>query len=495
MANRAVGAILWIYFWIGALWQGYFAETALLFSNLILFAGWLVVLFLKREIAFSRVHLLIFLIVAMYWISVAYAVDAEQAILEASRVSALLPVSLMFLLLPADEVRNQCGIWPWIGLALTAAGIAYQMFRDGRLESTLAYANALAVFLLVNIFISLVSYIRDRRFVHLVLLTANVAGLWLTFSRSVWVLWLALMLAAVLWMPEFRRRRVWLNVGAAHAAGLIIALLVKGDGFFFWQRVASIRPQTSEFQIRLLYWKDGLGMLPDYWLGGTGGGGWNVLLPYYRTQAYFVKFIHNHYLQLALDIGIFGLLAFAGWLALFYVAAFRQMKRMHDADRIWAKGIVLSVTALALHAGFDFDLTFPMLLGVMAGLTVPAFPAAYRAQLPKLALGLSAAAALSAIFVFGWLASAYGYGQTAQSLSKAGMHDDAQRLFARAERMLPWSSSIPYESAKGYVRQGNETGQWVYYQLAREKLLEAKEKVPEQALYDDLLRQLPADRW
>lgn len=58
--------------------------------------------------------------------------------------------------------------------------------------------------------------------------------------------------------------------------------------------------------------------------------------------------------------------------------------------------------------------------------------------------------------------------------------------------MLPWSSSVLYGSAKGYVHQGNTTADTAYYWLAEEKLQRAHVMVPEQTLYEDLLNQIHA---
>ncbi|MEX2103884.1 MAG: hypothetical protein WD907_00935, partial [Bacilli bacterium] len=91
---------------------------------------------------------------------------------------------------------------------------------------------------------------------------------------------------------------------------------------------------------------------------------------------------------------------------------------------------------------------------------------------------------------WGWLAIGYGYNQAANYHVKAERYMEAQKIYRRVEHLLPWSSSALYDSAKGYVRQGNATGESSYYWLAREKLLAAHERVPDQTLYTDLLDKL-----
>ncbi|MBW5445633.1 hypothetical protein GE107_06090 [Cohnella sp. CFH 77786] len=493
MSNGFMYIFLSFYFWIGALWQGYFADMAYLTSNLVLFAGLLVLIGRKRELVFSRIHLFVFLIIGGYWVSVFYSVDVEQAVLEASRVSGLIPLVLLIGMLPDDRLQRLYRSWPWIGAALTVAGILLDMERNGRLESTIEYANALAIFLLVNIGICLVSYLQERRAALMGLMAVNAVGLLLTFSRSVWVLWLAMMIAAVIWFPELRKRAAWLPVGIVHVCSLILALLLKGDAFFFWQRVSSIQSKTSEFQIRLVYWKDSLDMIRDYWLGGTGGGGWNVLVPLYRSQDYFVRYVHNHYVQIALDIGIFGLLSFVAWIGVICWLGVKRLRQAKNEARLWGKGSLFLVMVIILHAGFDFDLTFPFLFAILACLAVQMDVKRFRLRVTKGAFVFALPATVAVIGFWGWLAVGYGYKQAADFQANTGRYAKAQKMYQAAEYMLPWSSNALYGSAKGYVLQGNATGDGSYYQMAREKLKMAHNKVPEQTLYTDLLKQLPVN--
>jgi O-antigen ligase len=493
MSSRIVFILLCFYFWVGAVWQGYYAETAYLCSNVILFTALLVVICRKRELVLSRIHIFVFLFVAVYWIAAIHSVDPEQAILESARVSALLPLSLFIQMIPADSLKRLYGLWPWVGAMLTIIGLALAMERNGRLESTLEYANALAIFLLVNIGVSMLLYLQERRVVHLALLAVNAVGLLLTFSRSVWVLWLILALAALIWFPELRKRRMWISIGAAHLCSVVIAFLIKGDALFFWQRVSSIQSKTSEFQIRLVYWKDSLGVIRDYWWSGTGGGGWNVLLHLYRSQDYFVRYVHNHFVQITLDTGVLGLIVFAGWLGVFYRSAVHKLRVSQDREASWIKGVILFVSVMTLHAGFDFDFTFPFLFGLFLCMTIPMDPNKVELRLSGKAIAIAVPVSVAVIGLWTWMAIGYGYKQSADFQVRAGQYSKGQELFTTAERLLPWSSATLYESAKGYVRQGNATGDGFYYRLAREKLIAALERVPEQTLYSDLLQQLPVN--
>lgn len=488
--------ILAIYLGLGALLQGYFAETAFLACNAGLYAALFVLLYKRRQIVFTPAHGVLLLLTALYGIAPLYAVDPEQAVLEAGRMSGMLPLSLIAAMTPADKLERTYRMLPWIGAALVVTGAGFGLYRDGRLESLLQYANALAIVLLVAIVFGVVGYVQQRRPLGLCLLAVNAAGLLLTFSRAVWVLWLAAGFAALLWFSGMRQRRAWLHIGLAHLGGLALAMAVKRDPFFFWQRVASIHPGTSEFRIRLVYWKDSLGMIADHWWGGGGGGGWNVLLPLYRSEEYFVRYVHNHYVQTAVDIGVFGLLMFLLWLLLFYAASFRMLARSRGEGKgkepLTLKGVIVAGACMTLHAGFDIDLSFPLLFGLLVLLA--AYPRLEGRSLQFAGFGKMGAAAavflLAGVVWWSWLAAGYLYKREGNRLALSGRHPEAQAAFVRAERLLPWSSAVLYDAAKNLVLQGNAAGETAYYRLAADYVRRAEAKVPEQMLYRELAAQL-----
>jgi len=487
------GSINWIVIFLffigGAVFTGYMPESSFLWMNALLYIGFVVVLWFQRSITIAWVHIPIVTLVASYWVSCVYAVDLEAAILEASRVSSLIPLSLMLTMLVRGKVLQIISYWPWMGVFLVVIGNAFQLFREGRLESTIQYANALALIFLVNILISLLSFAKVKSYLQLVLLTVNATGLLLTFSRSVWILWMISVVVIILVIPQIRTKTSMLLLFSCHLLSLIIAMLIKQDILFFLNRVSSIQTKTSEFQIRLVYWKDSIRMFFDYWLGGSGGGGWSILQYDYQSREYYVKFIHNHYVQILLDVGLIGSLCWFALIVLFYKDAVSQLKSIDHSGKILIKGTMILVTVILLHAGFDFDLTFPLIFGMLICLMM------ISRNIRELSInGYKLAAAISfgtlvAIF-FTWMASAYLWKEQGIRAVRHNQLEYALNKFDRAEKAIPWSSSMLYESSKVYVRMGNKTGDMQLYDLAEKKILEARSKEPRQKLYTDLLDSL-----
>jgi O-antigen ligase len=480
------------FFTVGAVWQGFFSEWSLFLVASILFVIGAIVCFTSRQIRVTWLHICLLLYVAMYFISIFYAVDRENSIIETGRVLLLVP--LLGLLMSLDKERihaAQLG-FTRIAAGVVLLGIAFNMERNDRLESTIEYANALAIVLLVTMIIALLQYVQHGKRRELVVSAILFSGLLLTMSRSVWVLWIGAAIVLLIIIPKFRRINTMVAIGIAHVAGFIIACAYKGDVLFFQGRVQSIQPETSEFKIRLVYWQDGLNMLKDYWWKGTGGGGWSLLQSEYQSKNYFVKYIHNHYIQTALDVGVLGLVFFLVIIGLFTFAICRQLIHGEAAEKNWSKGMLAAVFVMLLHAGFDFDLTFPLLSGVLLLLIVRSagyWPVALTIRSNRI-MKLFGIVCLVGCAVLAWLAVGYREKQTAILFRDHGQLAAAVPHFKSAARMIPWSSTIHYEYGKAYVLIGNETQNRQAYKNAQKEVEIASRLQPKETLYKDLLKDL-----
>ncbi|MFD2614337.1 hypothetical protein [Paenibacillus gansuensis] len=94
-------------------------------------------------------------------------------------------------------------------------------------------------------------------------------------------------------------------------------------------------------------------MALQVWYKGLGGGGWAAVHP----KGYFVKYVHHHYIQLVLDIGIWGLIAF---LVAVGVPVMQALRFRTKESRF-----CLPLAAVFLvHLGFDIDFAFPLAAGL-----------------------------------------------------------------------------------------------------------------------------------
>lgn len=498
MKVKTMTGLLMLLCWSGSLFQGFYYEQSYLIVGIVLILGFTGFTLWHSEIHFSLFHLPIVFMAIQYGVSILYAVDREQAILEAAKFGLLVPWALIVTSVPLMQRIDYLKSWTWAGAGLVVWGLLFQLERKGRLESTLEYANTLAIVLLVGLLSGLFFYVIQKKKRYLILVGILGAGLLLTYSRSVWILWLLSVSTSFFLLPEFRKRAAWIGAICAHFLSFLIAATIKQDPLFFWSRMQSIQPQTSEFQIRLVYWKDSLRIIKDYGWTGSGGGGWVVLQQLYRSKEYFVKYVHNHFLQITMEIGYLGLLAFFVWIGWFYLKAwsFIKVKSMAENELYWLKAAMMMVTIILLHAGFDFDLSFPwvfMLLLFLASFAeMPINKRFTRVMKVKSSLlkAFVAAIAIVMIALLGWLEWGYACKRVGTNLVVSGQLNEGQVYLERAERALPWSHSVKYEFAKSYVLLGNKSGDLNSYFKAKEKIQAALDILPQEGLYRSLMEDL-----
>ncbi|MGI6329076.1 MAG: O-antigen ligase family protein [Dethiobacteria bacterium] len=110
---------------------------------------------------------------------------------------------------------------------------------------------------------------------------------------------------------------------------------------------------------RLTFFRDALKIIGDYPILGAGGGGWKALYLGYQEKLYSTTEVHNHFLQVWIEAGTLGFLAFAGiWV--FFIRAFLRgffnNKTTPEKKNYWAAVFVPAV-ALGAHSAIDFNLS------------------------------------------------------------------------------------------------------------------------------------------
>ena len=234
---------------------------------------------------------------------------------------------------------------------ISAAAFLYDSFfgggtLNGRIDGPFQYANAWALFQLLCLLLLLLK--EKRRPLDWAAAAVLLLGLLLSGSRAVLLLAVPLLLIALLRGLRLRLRRVLMGLGVLLLLGLAAELL---SGGLLSRRFLSLAAGSSSLFGRLLYWSDACKMLAEHPLG-LGRSGFFYLQSLEQTGVYTVRFVHNGYLQAALDYGIpGGLLALAAVL----LALLRRGVPLRER---------LVMLALALHALVDFDLEYGALVFV-----------------------------------------------------------------------------------------------------------------------------------
>lgn len=105
----------------------------------------------------------------------------------------------------------------------------------------------------------------------------------------------------------------------------------------------------------------GLDIVKDHPVNGAGAGGWDALYHSYQDYLIFTTEAHNHFIQVWVEAGTIGLLAFLAIWILFARAAYQTYRRVcnngNTDQQILIGGTFTAAVALGIHAAIDFDLS------------------------------------------------------------------------------------------------------------------------------------------
>ncbi|MCP4716133.1 MAG: hypothetical protein GY868_13535, partial [Deltaproteobacteria bacterium] len=118
-------------------------------------------------------------------------------------------------------------------------------------------------------------------------------------------------------------------------------------------------------QLRLIWWKNSLHMVKDnLWLG-VGPGNFKVHYPRYAnasaqdwsfSEEFQAQQVHNDHLQMLVELGVTGGVAYAGMFVFFLYAFICLWRRSEPAVRMQAVVLLLGVVSLSICALFSFSL-------------------------------------------------------------------------------------------------------------------------------------------
>ncbi len=238
----------------------------------------------------------------------------------------------------------------------------YGMRASGTYLCPNHFANMLAMLVplaLVLLFLPVAGF--PLRLMALYFLGVAVPVLYWTQSRSGWLGMMAGVGVSVT-LLAWRRSRGWLVM-----ALLALPLLAAAGGGMAWKTLPAVRERVGAVLedpekaggIRMQMWRDVPAMVSDRPAWGHGGGSFVWIYPPYQVHVkehLLWDFLHNDYLQLAVEYGLAGLaLALAGllWALAGLVRGVLRARSTEGAALLAAAGG--SLAASLVHACFDFN--------------------------------------------------------------------------------------------------------------------------------------------
>lgn len=194
--------------------------------------------------------------------------------------------------------------------------IVQLLVQKQRIGGFIQYANTFGIYLFICL---VLLHFQDYKRTALYLTGRSIGtifltcGIVLTQSRATLFITVAYLCCAIFLSMLDRKTSgknilLFLNT----CIGVVVGFLVLRYGTLFIEqaRVLNTSFQVSEWQTRLLYYDDSMSLLKKN-IFGYGYLGYHYLQPGVQTEsAYHVKFVHSGLIQMGLDFGIGGLVAF-----------------------------------------------------------------------------------------------------------------------------------------------------------------------------------------
>lgn len=255
------------------------------------------------------------------------------------------------------------GILQYLRGDLETKWIDTNMFTDisGRITSTLENPNVLAEYIILTlpVLIALLFSAKGfrQKFFAFLVCGVSAACLLLTWSRGAW---LGIAVGAILFIMIYHRRSIYLFVAGAASIPFLTALLPES----IIRRVTTIGDMAdSSTSYRVYIWRATVKMIGDYFAGGIGigEGAFRAIYPRYSYAGIeAAPHSHNLYLQIWLEIGIFGIIIF---LAFIFMLLQNNFTHSHElalrddktgSDRVLACACMCGLVSILVQGLTDY---------------------------------------------------------------------------------------------------------------------------------------------
>ena len=138
-------------------------------------------------------------------------------------------------------------------------------------------------------------------------------------------------------------------------------------------RMHDINLETKSVVMRFEFFREAWTLIKKRPLIGYGGYGFASLYQSVQNVYYAARLVHNHYLQVFVEAGIFGILGFIGTIVfgLFYYF-YGRLREVELNKKTVAAVLFCSLLALSAHSAIDFNLSYSSMGYILFALTAVA---------------------------------------------------------------------------------------------------------------------------
>lgn len=347
-----------IFFFITPFLFGLYYEFSSYFAQIFILVILLIKLLKQKKIKvylnFTSTALAI--ISVGYLFTCVYAVDKGMAILGFLKFTIPLTFGLLLMQYKQEEVKDMMNLIPISGVIMVIVSILFKYIpflpnvfylQNGRMMGFFQYANTFALFLLIGIIY--IGYSKQPKWKIIIYNIVLLFGILISGCRTVQILTLLNYIIMIIKQKKLRMYFIALVIIAI--AGTIGYVLITGN-LNTVGRYLTTSTSSRSLQERLLYYKDAIPLILRHPFG-LGYMGYSYIQPQIQTGIYQAAYVHNDFLQLALDIGIIPLV----------ILIIAIIKSLISKNKVLSFKLIL--LTIVLHMLIDFDLQFMIIFLIL----------------------------------------------------------------------------------------------------------------------------------
>ncbi len=265
---------------------------------------------------------------------------------------------------------------------------------------------------------------------------------------------------------------------------------------------------TTSYIARLDFARWGISIVKEHPVVGTGAGGWNALYHGYQDYLEWTTETHNHFVQVGVEAGALGFLAFISMWVMLMLSVFKLYRAKPRTDQwVLTWGTTTAALTFGVHAAMDFDLSLAAMC-ILLWTLFALVDAGYGIEILRTSKVRNSAAVASIIvssfMVLVILISGNSYANAQSYAAQGGValqqtgtaSDQAQQseslhkaidLYTRACQADSWNAGYQVDLARCYAiayKQSSTPNQQLafqakeYYEKAREAVARAEKLSP-----------------
>ncbi|MCD4712202.1 MAG: O-antigen ligase family protein [Clostridiales bacterium] len=326
--------------------------------------------FNKDSIEINRVFIVYALFTLWALISIIWSISPIRTVIEGLQLIGFGLIYIMARKLTLEGLDKLYKVLFLLAGGIALLGILEYLFVSGsRIHATFTNPNPFGIYMVMMFLVVLSLAIRTKFKINVVMSILFLSVVYLSGSRaSLGAMSIALIISFFGIEKEHMKNAVikamFIFISAFIFAQIFMygSILIRENVFVDKSLLESITRSnsfvTSSLKGRLEFWRVAVELFKNKPLTGYGNGTYfSSYYIEYGTNEWYSRFTHNHYLQIASELGLVGIILFMGFLWAGFKSVLFNAKQNDKSIYFW--GMVAGLVAFLLHIGVDFTWNFP----------------------------------------------------------------------------------------------------------------------------------------